>query len=407
MAQSRRPRKTVGSEDRKRDAFYVRVVTGDGEARFLNATQHIGKEMPFEKPRATLAMSVFPDVVAFSLLHLTPRTAKNVKSKPLALPHGSMTRLRRRASRMNLTDNEIVVELSSRISVPAADTDIPAAADQAPVEVSTSLDDLFAPAAPEPVNALSDLFAVEPDAADEEPAERPKPAYQYEIERWNGALYRSSSRLGEVELVDDTDIDLPFHPLTVSVYLRSPSTGRTVAVAFIGHVGKPGSSESMERIAGKVLNSMLTLPEFQILTAMDAIDVPSSGSDAALTSLEATVGTAAFTTQVHCFDDDLNPLGHGPVQIKVDLQNANPSSGKLFFEFVAADSIPGLAECESMLEAAVSATLLEHIGGDGITQITYDILLGGVQAETVHRLNDAGSKLPAVDLTPTRWRLHQ
>ena len=396
------------NSDRSRDAFFVRVVSSDGKAVFVNSSDAIGSPMPFQKPRATLAMSVFPEVVAFSLLHLTPKTAKNIKESPIAIPHGSMTRLRRRAAKhMDMTNQDFIIELSTRLPfAPEPDETLPA--DTSDTPVSSDLDDLFAEVEPVSVPALAEALP-EADSAtsDEEVPEKKRRTYQYEITSWTGTLTRTSSHLADLEIHDDTTIELPAHPLTVSLYFKSPSTGRMLAVAFIGHVGRPGSSESIERIASKVMSSILGLPEFQLLADMQGVDVPAGPGQESISSLDHTIGSATFTLPTFCFSDDLELQGHGDVNVTIDLQNANPTSGKLFYSFQPVKPIDGFAACEPMLEAAVSAALLDDLGADGISSITYDIILGGISNDTVHMLVTAGLSLGAVDLTPTKWRRHQ
>lgn len=405
------------NNSRSKDAFYVRVVSGDGQAAFVNATKSIGKPIPFQKPRATLAMSVFDDVVAFSLLHMTPKTAKTVKERPISIPAGSMTRLRRRANRYSdIGLDEVVVELSTRIrkeeveEVPNGDG-LDGLFDADPAD--NNLEDLFSeqPAS----DGLDDLFSEQPSSeADEtgkaseptEEAPKRRAAHQYEIQEWRGALSRSASGLASFDVPTDFELDLPLHPVNVSVYMKSPTTGRMLAVAFIGHLGKPGSAESVERMAAKVINSMVSLPEFQLLSSIEAVNVPTGGGFEASTSVDNTIGRASFVVKTYCFNDELAATGSGDVQVTVDLQNANPSTGKLFYSFQPQRGMDGFADCETMLEAAVTATMLEQIGVDGLSQITYDIILGGINAETVALLADTGASIGAVDVTPTRWRKH-
>lgn len=403
---------------RAKDAFYVRVVSGDGQAAFVNATKSIGKPIPFQKPRATLAMSVFDDVVAFSLLHMTPKTAKTVKERPISIPTGSMTRLRRRANRYaDIGLDEVVVELSTRIrkeevEEAADNNDLDGLFGNAEVNAD-GLDDLFT--AESAGDGLDDLFAEQAPAATEEPSEAPeaeaeapkrRPAHQYEIQEWRGSLSRSASGLASFDVPTDFELDLPLHPVNVSVYMKSPTTGRMLAVAFIGHLGKPGSHESVERMAAKVINSMVSLPEFQLLASIEAVNVPTGAGFEASSSVDNSIGRASFVVKTYCFNDDLAATGSGDVQVTVDLQNANPSTGKLFYSFQPARGLDGFEACESMLEAAVTATMLEQIGVDGLSQITYDIILGGINAETVALLADSGASIGAVDITPTRWRKH-
>ena len=57
----------AGSKNVKvaKEAFHIRVESSDGAVAFYNATDYVGKLMPFAKPKATCAMRVATEAVSF------------------------------------------------------------------------------------------------------------------------------------------------------------------------------------------------------------------------------------------------------------------------------------------------------------------------------------------------------
>jgi hypothetical protein len=389
-AKPSRPRPT-------RESFYVRIETGDGGVAFVNATEHIGKPMPFRKPRATCAMSVTGSTVSFSLLHLSTKNASMMVDKPVEMPRGPLARLDRRASSLTeLTTAELVVELSTRVPGPAK---------------TPSLDNLF----PDPATSLDDLFPTEAaeatDAAgqpDDAPRKRaPRPAT---IETWRYNLRRDENNVVSIEAVDDEHtLTLPTWPLHVSLYLKSPATGHMIAVNFIGHIGKPGVDDTIGRVASMVLNSMSHLPEFRILAGVETVAVPAPparGGAPAARKVKADL-RAAFAVKAYLFDEAFAPVGAGLVGVEFDLVNANPTSGRLLLQFTPGDEIVGVFDrYRTVLEQAVAHVLHTEFGDERVAQMTYDIILGGLDATTVDELRQVGAKIAALDLSPTQWKPH-
>jgi hypothetical protein len=388
-----------------REEFWVRVDSGDSAASFIKATDHVGRVMPFTKPRATLAMQVTPDVVAFSLLHLTKANATNVAAKPIEIPRGPLARLARRAGMYDgIGADEIVVELSTRAPRPRR----PKIADPA-----EALGDLFAEPVGEPAADGSAEAAEASTSAPEEggpkdasPRPAPRPAT---IESWRYRLSRDANSVASVEAVDDEHtFELPRGALHISVYLRSPKVDRVIAVSFIGHVGRSETTETMGRVAAMVLNSMSHLPEFRVLADIETVVVPAAPSRPAGPARQPKVTVrAGFTTQVYLFDAQLQPAGTGVVGVEFDLANANPSSGRLLTtvtpdEALADQFAPYAPVFDRALTAAIAATMTET----EIAEISYDIILGSVSEGTAERLSEVGANLNAVDLSLTDHRPH-
>ncbi len=53
-----------------------------------------------------------------------------------------------------------------------------------------------------------------------------------------------------------------------------------------------------------------------------------------------------------------------------------------------------------------SAQLRQVLGDDQIADITYDVILGGVDTGTVERLREVGATMQELDVTPTNYRIH-
>lgn len=398
----------AGSKNVKvaKEAFHIRVESSDGAVAFYNATDYVGKLMPFAKPKATCAMRVATEAVSFSLLHLTNKNAGLVAAKPVTIPRGPLSRLERRAaSYAPIALDEIIVELSTRPADDVVPTLTPDAAAQPGQE------------APEaPVSALEDVFGDAPEVApDAKESSAPKrfPMKPAVIETYKCKIVRDENNVARLESVgDEHSFELPKGALHVSLYLQSPvaAVARPLAVGFIGHVGKPGGSETVSRVVAMVLNSISHLPDFRILAQIEHCAVPANLSRGG-GSPKAVRGNAdakvSFNAKVYLFDEQLSPMGSGLVGCEVDMENANPTSGKLLVSYHCEESIAGVFErYRAELDRAVANHLRQALGEDGITAITYDIVLGSVTPSTVEQLKEVGNSLPALDISPTQSRPH-
>lgn len=84
-----------------KEAVYVRIALPDGSSAFYPATDYVGKKMPFEKPREICAMRVHPNLVAFSLRHLTKTAIKEAREENLRMPSNALTRLTKKAESLD------------------------------------------------------------------------------------------------------------------------------------------------------------------------------------------------------------------------------------------------------------------------------------------------------------------
>ena len=398
----------AGSKNVKvaKEAFHIRVESSDGAVAFYNATDYVGKLMPFAKPKATCAMRVATEAVSFSLLHLTNKNAGLVAAKPVSIPRGPLSRLERRAaSYAPIAPDEIIVELSTR---PEGDSS-PAGSPDAAVPATEQTTET-------PANALEDVFGDAPVVTSEtKEASGPKryPMKPAVIETYKCKIVRDENNVARLESIgDEHSFELPKGALHVSLYLQSPvaAVARPLAVGFIGHVGKPGGSETVSRVVAMVLNSISHLPDFRILAQIEHCAVPANLSRGG-GSPKAVRGNASskvsFNARVYLFDEQLSPMGAGIVGCEVDMENANPTSGKLLVSYHCEESLAGVFErYRAELDRAVANHLRQAIGEDGITAITYDIVLGSVTPSTVEQLKAVGNSLPGLDISPTQSRPH-
>ena len=328
----------------RKEAFFVRVPAADSSVSFFNATEHLGQEMPFAKPQATCAMRASADSVVFSLLHLTKRTAANIVGAPVEMPRGPLSRLERKASQVD---------------------------ELAPGELTVEINDAV----------------------------------------YKMIVTRDDNGVASVEMAGDeadVNIELPMSALHLSLYFRSPVVPRTVAVGFIGHLGKPGAPETVTRAASMVLFSITQLVEFRILSGIETVRVPSAPGRWTAAAVRKNEDKVQCAVPVWFFSNDLAPLGSGHVGVAIDLDNANPSSGRLLCHYTPDEAIAEVftAQFRNIFDMAMSELLRLHLGEDELATITYDIVLGDVASGTVDRLREALATMTGLDFTPQQYRPH-
>lgn len=346
--QSPRPRAS-------KEVLFARVAAPDDTVAFHNVTSYIGKPMPFNAPQAVCAMRASASIVAFSLLHPTKKAAKATAEKPLEIPRGALQRLERRGTALN-TDKEI-------------------GADDLVIELTGGT-----PAAPE----IS--------------------VYRLKLERdENGVLSLESE--GE----DDTFV-LPKQALRISLYMRSPVVGRLLAVGFVGHLGKPESTETVRRAAAMVLFSATQLTEFSVLSGVETVTVPANSARYAPRPTRAPSEKAVATIPVYLFTGGDAPasVAYGTVKVEVDLMSANPTSNRLLFHYTpSAEIADHFEEYRAVVDSTISAHVRDVLGNDDVANITYDIILGDVSSGTVGRLREALEEASAgFNFTPTQFAVH-
>jgi len=332
-----------------KEAFFVRVPTPDGQVGFFNASSFIGKEMPYSKPQATCAMRVEDDVVAFSMLHLTKKTGATIASQPIAMPRGPLSRLHRRAQSLDIAPGEIVVELGDDL-----------------YRLTCKIDD----------NGLATLDVAPGGGAGEDKNE-------------------------------DVTYDLPLRAVQISLYMRSEKVNRILAIGFIGHLGKPATPETVTRSAAMVLNSMSGLVEFRLLSSIETVKVPTAPSKwAGRAPVRKAEDRVAFELHLNLFSADYQPVAAGTAIVEVDLENANPTTGRLLYHIAPSESLEEVfGEYRGIVDGAITDTLRKSLGEE-LVQITYEVVLGEVEAGTLDRLRGALEGFAALDVTPREYRIH-
>lgn len=333
-----------------KEAFFVRVTGPDDRPEFFNATAYLGKELPYTKPQATCAMRVEDDAVCFSLLHLTKRSAASIVGTPVQMPRGPLARLHRRVTSLeDLTDDVLVVEHGEAV-------------------------------------------------------------YRMQIIRGDNGVARLEMLAGYGagdDQDDDVTFELPLGAVQLSLYLRSPRVGRPVAVGFIGHIGKPGTPETLTRAASMVLNSISGLVEFRILSGIETVKVPAPPSKWAYRPpVRKDDERVVFELAANLFSVDYQPVGAGTVVVEIDLENANPTTGRLLYHLNPSENIAAaFADYRAVLDGAVTDVLRRCLG-DELAAITYDVVLGEVSSGTLERLREAVAPMRGFDLTPREYRAH-
>ena len=334
-----------GATRPKKEAFFVQVKNPDDKPVFYDATAQLGRPMPYSKPLATCALRVNDGAVVFSLLKLTNRTRQNLAEANLEMPRGPLAKLERRAAAL-----------------------------------------------------------VEPLPTDRLLVEYGEESYTLTLSRdENGTV-----SLDMPEGAEDVTFELPKSAVQLSLYLTSPKNGRTVAVGFIGHLAKPGTPESLTRAVAHALNYLSGLPVFRLIAGIETVNVPAAPSRwLAQRVVRKPEDEVVFAVPVRLWTaEPVQPVGQGYVQVKVDLDTANPVSGRLLFNFAPDAAIAETFEpYRSIMEAAVSATMTNVLGVDEVSDLVFSIALGELGQGDLGRLREAAAAVTGLDLSPKQWGL--
>ena len=343
-----RPRRAAaGGGRRTKEAFWVRVAQPDGTNRFFPATEYIGKPMPFSAPKETCAMRVYPEVVCFSLLHLTKRAAKDLREKPITVPHAPLSRLARRSAEVPAPVGVVVVEHRSEVDGEMVDRSVVMQLDVNDAKVAT---------------------------------------------------------LSSEDPLAEEAFELAGRGERISLFLTSPAVGRRVALGYIGHLGRPGAPDTLARCAAKILNAAAGLPEFAMLTGIEAADVPAAPGG--VVAVRPTATTTSVEVPVRLFSADTPPVGvgEGVMRVELDLEHANNSSQQLLFHLEVDE---GLAEHFDVYRTVAERWVGQRLGellGEEMQMIVWEVILGEVTEETIIRIHEGLAQIGAVDFTPTLFR---
>lgn len=215
----------------------------------------------------------------------------------------------------------------------------------------------------------------------------------------------SDAKVASLEAVGDEPLTtLDVRGQRVSTYFRSPTSGHIIALGFIGHMGKPGTPETVVRLAAKSLNAATRLSAFRVPADFETVEVPSRPG---LSAVPAGIKAARYSLPVKLFSEEREPVAAGEVLVDIDMQHSNPSTGSLLFTLSPEDGIaehfePYREICTNFVGSQMVSSL-----GDEMRSITMDIIVGDVEQTTVDRLLESlSSGMPGVDMTPTQFRVH-
>lgn len=345
----------------RKEALFVRVAAPDETVAFHNVSTYIGKIMPFKAPQATCAMRAAAEVVTFSLLHLTKRTAKTMAEKVLEIPKGPLAQLERTAISINkeaeITTEDIVVDIHGE-------------------------------------------------------GEGNKPSrYRMKLERdENGVLSIEMPDNEDGTGGDDVSMMLPRGAVRASLYMRSPGVGRLLAVGFIGHLGKPESSETVRRVAAMILFSLSQLTEFKVLSGIETVTVPANAGRYIPKPTRKPTEKALAVIPAYLFSESAAPelVAYGTVEVEVDLESANPQSNRLLLHLTPSKELEEhFGTYRNIVDATLGNHLRKTLGDDDIANITYDIVLGDVSNGTVEKLKEALEEAGrGFDFTPSMFQPH-
>jgi len=215
---------------------------------------------------------------------------------------------------------------------------------------------------------------------------------------------------GAVEVIgDDTGFELPRAAVQMSIFMSSGAARRPLGIGFIGHVGKPESSDTVRRMVSMVLNSISQLVTFRLLSGIETVRVPAAPRSI-IRPTRRTHERAAVTIPVWLFTDGNEPslVSHGMVTAEIDLDQANPVTTRLLAHFhPEASMVETFPPYRVALDFAVAQKIRESLGDDEVRSIATDIVLGEVSSGTLERLNTAlATCANGFDLTPSLHRDH-
>jgi hypothetical protein len=211
----------------------------------------------------------------------------------------------------------------------------------------------------------------------------------------NGEIHHFTMQRDATGLVEingeDGALDLPKSALQITIAFRSPNVKQPIIIGFIGHIGKPETTETVRRAAAMVLFSISQLAQFRVITDVNTVKVPSAPRSVARPARKNDE-RASILIPVWLYSSDELPLlvGQGTVAVEIDLEQANPATSRLLLQISPSDDIsPVFDPYRTSVELAVNQKLRTYLGDDEIKLITVDIVMGAIESGTVERLRSA------------------
>ena len=217
-------------------------------------------------------------------------------------------------------------------------------------------------------------------------------------------LLKDENNVGELDPIgEDITLELPREAVKLSMYIKSSALGRIIAVGFIGFPGKPGNTDKIRRIASMALFSLTQLNHFRVVSGLVTVTVPAAPRYAAV-FVRKSEDKALMQVPVSLFTDGDDPVmvATGNVMVEVDLDNANPSTGRLLYHFKPDKSVEEHFEnYRSIMDATVTEVIGTSFNESEINSIAVDIVLGELGDGGVKRLREALVVLNSgLNLTP-------
>lgn len=205
---------------------------------------------------------------------------------------------------------------------------------------------------------------------------------------------------------EDGAIELPKGVLQVGVRFKTPVVSRPIFIGFIGHLGKPGTTETVRRIASMILFSISQLLQFRVLTGFETIRVPAAPRSIVRPTRKSDE-RANIAVPVSLFNEEATSLvATGEIVCEIDLDQANPSTGRLLLNLTPSETIAEFFESyRNSIDLALTQKLRSFLGDEEMKMITVDIVMGEVSAGTIERLQSAlQTTSSGFDVTPTQFR---
>ncbi len=208
----------------------------------------------------------------------------------------------------------------------------------------------------------------------------------------------------------DHVFDLPKSAVQITLVFKSPTTSRIVVIGFIGHIGKPGNTDSVRRVASMVLFSMSQLLQFRLLSNVETVRVPNPPRPGFKPFQRKDTDRVQDVIPIWFFDDASQPnlVTKGNLGIEVDLDQANLSTGRLLFKYTPDDNLlPFFDNYKNIIDSTLATIFKDKLGDDEIKSITVDIVLGEVGQGSMEILRDAiKSFSKGLDFTPKLYQIH-
>ncbi|WP_433183080.1 hypothetical protein [Actinoallomurus sp. CA-150999] len=363
-----------------KEEFYVRRLFNNDVPVFVDATRYVRQDLPYplsakKSLKATCGVRTDDEVVAFSVRSYTSRQAEREVENVEAEVGGkvvSQNILHLRMPRKTLHGlNETARELSAVLG-------------------------------------------------DEMIAEFGETLYVLQLTRTGGeGELKLVGRLDRTDAgyvrsnIDEADVEfeLPISGVRLRIFMRSPIRERTLAYSFGGYLTrKPGEIETLTRATALVLNSILGLSTFRMLSGLDTVDVPVLSPNAGARRRQPSE-RIAFDVPVMLFTGDNMPAARGHITAEIDLDGIDPVTGGLQVVVSESDRLewnPALAgqvgfqAYEQVLAETVASVVHSILGADKVRDIAYDIMLSELKPEAVADLRTATADLPGLAANPAQ-----